>query len=55
MQAVLAETLENFEFAVPLEKQDIKRAPAGPIMVPILRGKEELGSVMPLRVSLVQH
>ncbi|KAI0712960.1 cytochrome P450 [Cerioporus squamosus] len=54
MQAILAETLENFEFALPGERQHIKRAPAGPLMVPIVEGKEELGSVMPLRVSLVQ-
>ncbi len=54
MQAILAETLENFEFALPKEKLEIIRAPAGPLMVPIIRGKEDLGTVMPLRVFLVQ-
>ncbi|RPD78489.1 cytochrome P450 [Lentinus tigrinus ALCF2SS1-7] len=55
MQAILAETLENFEVALPEEKLEIKRAPMGPIMLPVVVGKEELGSVMPLRVSLVQQ
>ncbi|KAI0721329.1 cytochrome P450 [Cerioporus squamosus] len=54
MQALTAELLENFEFAPPKEDYDIVRLPAG-LMVPVVRGKlYELGSVMPLRVSVVQ-
>lgn len=53
MQALLAEVLENFEFSLPTEKQTITRAPAGISMVPMIKGKEELGAAMPLQVSLV--
>ncbi len=54
MQALTAELLENFEFARPKEDYDIVRLPAG-LMIPVVRGKlYELGSVMPLRVSVVQ-
>ncbi|RDX57275.1 cytochrome P450 [Lentinus brumalis] len=54
MQALTVELLENFEFAPPKEDYDIVRLPAG-VMVPIVRDKlYELGSVMPLRVSVVQ-
>ncbi|RPD64887.1 cytochrome P450 [Lentinus tigrinus ALCF2SS1-6] len=54
MQALSAELLENFEFARPKEDYDIVRLPAG-LMIPVVRGKlYELGSVMPLRVSVAQ-
>ena len=52
MQALAAELLEKFEFGLPEEGYDIIRAPAG-LMVPLVRGKMELGSVMPLRVSML--
>ncbi len=54
MQALLAELVENFEYALPKNEFTIARTAAGTMMVPMIRGKEELGSVMPLRVSLVQ-
>ncbi|KAI0712968.1 cytochrome P450 [Cerioporus squamosus] len=55
MQALLAEILENFEFSIPQEKSTIIRAPVGIGMVPMVGGKEELGTAMPLQVSLVQQ
>ncbi|KAI0712966.1 cytochrome P450 [Cerioporus squamosus] len=55
MQALLAEILENFEFSIPEEKYTIRRAPVGVAMAPMLEGKEELGTAMPLQVSLVQR
>ena len=51
LQAVAAELLETFEFSLPKDQPHIKRAPAA-VMVPIVEGKEELGTAMPLRVSL---
>ena len=54
MQALLAELVDTFDFARPVEKVDIQRAPAGFVMLPMIRGKEELGTAMPLRVSLAQ-
>ncbi|KAI0730494.1 cytochrome P450 [Earliella scabrosa] len=53
LQAVSAELLETFEFSPPKDKQHINRAPGG-VMIPIVEGKEEMGSAMPLRVSLAQ-
>ncbi|RDX43906.1 cytochrome P450 [Lentinus brumalis] len=53
LQAVAAELLETFDFALPKDQPHIKRAPAA-VMVPIIEGKEELGPAMPLRVSLAQ-
>ena len=53
LQALVAEVLEHFEFGVPEENYEIIRAPAG-VMVPLVRGKYELGAVMPLSVSMVQ-
>lgn len=55
MQALVAEIVENFEFAIPEEKQTIRRAPVGIAMSPMIEGKEELGTAMPLQVSLVQQ
>ena len=53
MQALAAELLERFEFNLPKEEYDIMRVPAG-VMIPLIRDKPELGSVLPLRVSLAQ-
>ena len=54
MQALLGELLEAFQFHLPKEKMEIQKAPAGVGMVPIVRGKPELGAALPLRISLVQ-
>ncbi|RPD57242.1 cytochrome P450 [Lentinus tigrinus ALCF2SS1-7] len=53
LQAVSAELLETFEFSPTDDTTRIKRAPAV-VMLPIIEGKEELGSAMPLRVSLAR-
>ena len=53
MQALATELLERFEFGLPEEGYDIIRATAG-LMIPLVRGKMELGSVLPLRVSLAE-
>ena len=53
MQALAAELLDRFEFGLPKEHYEIVRVPAG-LMIPLVKGKPELGSVMPLRVSLAQ-
>ena len=53
MQALAAELLEVFEFGLAEEGYEILRAPAG-LMGPLVGGRMDLGSVMPLRVSLVQ-
>nr|VWO99059.1 Cytochrome P450 monooxygenase AKT7 (EC (AK-toxin biosynthesis protein 7) [Ganoderma boninense] len=54
MQAFLGDLVETFQFHLPTEKVEIQCAPAGIEMVPIVRGKPELGSALPLRISLVQ-
>ena len=45
--------MQNLLLGVPEENYEIIRAPAG-VMVPLVRGKYELGAVMPLSVSMVQ-
>ncbi len=55
MQAVSAELIEKFEFALPVDKPHIRRVPAGVTMQPLIEGKEDLGSAMPLRVSIATH
>ncbi|EMD35307.1 hypothetical protein CERSUDRAFT_116112 [Gelatoporia subvermispora B] len=52
MQAILVELLENFEFAVPDDKPEIQRVPAG-LMMPMIRNKMHLGTQMPLKISVV--
>ena len=52
MQAFLAELVEAFQFDLPRENIEIQKAVAGAIMVPIIRGKPELGATLPLRISL---
>ena len=54
MQAFLGELLETFQFHPPSEKIEIQKATVGAGMVPIVRGKPELGAALPLRISLVQ-
>ncbi|TFK81533.1 cytochrome P450 [Polyporus arcularius HHB13444] len=53
LQAVAAEILETFEFALPEPKPRIRRTPAV-LMVPVVEGQEDLGFAMPLRVSLAK-
>nr|VWO94353.1 Cytochrome P450 monooxygenase CYP52X1 [Ganoderma boninense] len=53
MQALAAELLERFEFGLPKEHYEIVRAPAG-LMIPLVKDRLELGSVMPLQVSVSQ-
>ncbi|RPD64885.1 cytochrome P450 [Lentinus tigrinus ALCF2SS1-7] len=53
MQALASELLEKFEFSLPKDEvYDIQRLPAG-MMIPLVRGKWHLGSVMPLCVTAV--
>lgn len=49
MQAILVELIEKFEFQ-PVEGVDIMRVPAG-AMIPMVRGKMQEGSQMPLYIS----
>lgn len=52
MQAFLGELVDAFQFDLPKEKIEIQKAVAGVGMLPIVRGKPELGATLPLRVSL---
>ena len=53
MQALASEILEKFEFSLPKDEvYDIQRVPAG-LMIPLIRGKWNLGSVVPLCVAAV--
>ncbi|KAM5543132.1 hypothetical protein V8D89_003006 [Ganoderma adspersum] len=52
MQAFLGELVEAFQFDLPREKMEIQKGVVGSGMVPIVRGKPELGATLPLRVSL---
>ncbi|KAI0721330.1 cytochrome P450 [Cerioporus squamosus] len=53
MQALVSELLEKFEFSLPKDEvYDIQRIPAG-MMIPLVRGKWHLGSVIPLCVAAV--
>ena len=54
LQAIVVELLENFEFAIPDDKPDIQRV-AGGLMIPMIRGKPELGSQMPLKVTPIKR
>lgn len=53
MQALAAELLERFEFGLPKENYEIMRVPAG-LMIPLVKDKLDMGSVMPLCVSVAQ-
>ncbi|KAI0644553.1 PAH-inducible cytochrome P450 monooxygenase PC-PAH 4 [Trametes meyenii] len=55
-QAFVAELVDTFQFSLPSEgingeKVELQRAPSGVVMVPIVRGKPELGPGVPLRIS----
>ncbi len=52
MQAFLCELVEAFQFDLPREKTEIQKAVAGVGMIPMIRGKPELGATLPLRISL---
>ncbi|KAM5543135.1 hypothetical protein V8D89_003009 [Ganoderma adspersum] len=52
MQAFSSELVEAFQFDLPKEKIEIQKAVVGIGMLPIIRGKPELGSTLPLRISL---
>ncbi|KAJ4479769.1 cytochrome P450 [Lentinula edodes] len=50
LQVMLFELIESFEFSLPTEVLDIQRIPSI-LMVPIIRGKPELGVQLPLQVK----
>ena len=52
MQAFLGELVDAFQFDLPREKMEIQRGVVGTGMVPMVRGKPELGATLPLRISL---
>ncbi|KAI0719203.1 PAH-inducible cytochrome P450 monooxygenase PC-PAH 1 [Fomitopsis betulina] len=54
LQAIVVELLENFAFAIPEDKPDIQRV-AGGLMIPMIRGRPELGSQMPLKVTPIKR
>ncbi|KAI0633710.1 PAH-inducible cytochrome P450 monooxygenase PC-PAH 4 [Trametes polyzona] len=62
MQALAAGLVEIFQFSLPAGAKDtndpknseVQYLPSGGTMVPVLRGKPELGPYLRLRVSLVQ-
>lgn len=54
LQALLAEIVENFHFDLPKDGMVIDRPVARIVMFPVVRGKEDMGAAMPLRVSLAQ-
>ncbi|KAH9935136.1 PAH-inducible cytochrome P450 monooxygenase PC-PAH 1 [Epithele typhae] len=53
MQAILVELIEHFEFAIPDDKPEILRYPAG-LVAPLVKSDMAAGPQMPLRVSLAQ-
>lgn len=53
-QALIVELLEHFVFELPPDKPEIQRMPSGIVMIPMIRNKLELGSQMPLLVSMVK-
>ncbi|PIL34065.1 cytochrome P450 [Ganoderma sinense ZZ0214-1] len=55
MQAFLGELVETFQFDLPREKIEIQKGVAGVGMVPLVRGKPELGATLPLRISLASQ
>ncbi|KAF9019066.1 cytochrome P450 [Hymenopellis radicata] len=50
MQTILTEFIENFKVAFPDDGTEIRRASAG-LMLPMVRGKENLGVQMPLHIT----
>ncbi|TFK99808.1 cytochrome P450 [Pterulicium gracile] len=53
LQVLLFQLISRFEFAPSPEKHDVMRA-VDALMVPVIRGKIEMGVNMPLRVTPVQ-
>ena len=53
MQAILVELIEQFEFAIPEDKPEILRFPAG-LVAPLVKDDMKAGPQMPLRVTLAQ-
>ena len=49
MQAILFDLIENFKFALPDEKFEVRRMPSG-IMGPFVKEKMAEGLAMPLHV-----
>ena len=52
-QALVAEILENFAFALPANPPEIQRLPTG-VMAPAIRGKAEMGIQMPLQIMTAE-
>lgn len=52
MQSTVVDLVENFEFAPPPKEDNVVmlRAPVGPIMTPMIKGKFELRTQMPLSI-----
>ncbi|KAI0644554.1 PAH-inducible cytochrome P450 monooxygenase PC-PAH 4 [Trametes meyenii] len=54
-QAFIAELVDTFQFLLPegtdADHPEVIRAPSGPAMVPMIRGKPELGSALRLRIA----
>ncbi|KAJ4470221.1 cytochrome P450, partial [Lentinula aciculospora] len=50
LQVILFELIESFEFSLPSDGLDIQRIPSV-LMVPMIRGKPELGVQLPLQVN----
>ena len=51
MQVILVELLEHFEFAIPEDKPEIVRFPAG-LVIPLVKDDMAAGPQMPLCISL---
>jgi alkylphenol/PAH-inducible cytochrome P450 monooxygenase len=51
MQAIAADLVENFKFALTADKPEIIRTPTGGIMSPMVKGREHEGVQMPLHVT----
>ena len=54
IQALITEVVETFEFREPSEKVELLRALGGALMLPIVRGREEEGTLLPLSVSVAE-
>ena len=53
-QAVVAELVEKFRFDPSCDETEVIQSPAGVTASPFVRGKEEQGCMVPIRVSPVQ-
>lgn len=56
MQSTVVELVENFEFSPPpsVEKIEMLRVPVGAIMAPMVKGKFDERTQMPLGVSFLR-